>query len=67
MKLQNVILMHSYIHSYSWKSNIRAAPIPGICIGIGAIPANFDDIGIGQVCYKSTNSVVCALLAMKFF
>ena len=43
----------------------RAAPIPGICIGIGPIPAIFDGIGISQVCYTSTNSVVCALLTMK--
>ena len=36
----------------------RAVPIPGICIGI-------DGIGIGQVGYTSTNSVVCALLTMN--
>ena len=39
----------------------------GICIGIGPIPAYFDDIGIGQVHYTSTNSVVRAILSMKFF
>ena len=26
---------------------IRAVPIPGICIGIGPIPAFFDGIGVG--------------------
>ena len=34
---------------------LRVIPIPGICIGIGPIPAIFDGIGIGQVCYTSTN------------
>ena len=52
-------LWHAYIlHS-------RAALIPGICIGIGPIPAIFDGIGVAQVCYTSTNSVVCALLTMR--
>ena len=48
---------------------IRAAPIPGIGIGIGIvpIPAIFDGIGIGQVCYTSTSSVDCTLLTMKHF
>ena len=44
---------------------IRAVPIPGICIGIGPIPAFFDGIKIGQVGYTSTNSAVCALLIMN--
>ena len=43
----------------------RAVPIPGICISIGPIPAFFDGIGIGQVGYTSTNSVVCALVTMN--
>ena len=34
----------------------RAVLIPGICIGIGPILAIFDGIGIGKVCYTSTNS-----------
>ena len=42
-----------------------AALFPIICISIGPIPAIFDGIEIGQVCYTSTNSVVCALLTMK--
>ena len=44
---------------------IRAVPIPGICIGIGPIPVFFDGIGIGQVGYTSTNSVVYALLTIN--
>jgi len=43
----------------------KGAPIPGICIGIGPIPAFFGGMGIGQVCYTSTNSIVCAILSMK--
>ena len=39
----------------------------GICIGIGPIQAYFDGIGIGQVHYTSTNSVVRAILSMKYF
>ena len=39
----------------------RAVPIPGIFIGIRPITAFFGGIGIGQVCYTSTNSVVCAI------
>ena len=39
----------------------RAAPIPGIGIGIAPIPAIFDGIGIAQVSYTSTNSVDCTL------
>ena len=35
---------------------LRAVSIPGICIGIGPIPAIFDGIGIGKVCYTNTNS-----------
>ena len=34
----------------------------GICIGI---PAIFNGIETSQVCYTSTNSVVCTLLTMK--
>ena len=45
----------------------RAAPIPGICIGIGPIPAFFNGIRIGQGCYTSANLVVRALLSMKYF
>ena len=41
--------------------NCRAAPIPGIGIGIVPIPAIFDGIGIAQVSYTSTNSVDCTL------
>ena len=44
----------------------RAVPIPGICFGIGPIPAFFDGIGIGQVHYTSTNSV-CAILTINLF
>ena len=29
------------------------------------VSGQFDGIGIGQVHYTSTNSVVCAILAMK--
>ena len=43
----------------------RAALIPGICIGIGSIPAIFDGIRIGRLCDTSTNSVFCALLTIK--
>ena len=39
----------------------------GICISIRPILAYFDGIGIGQVHYTSTNSVVCAILSMKYF
>ena len=34
---------------------------------MGPIPAYFDGIGIGQVHYTSTNSVVRAILSMKYF
>ena len=34
---------------------------------IGPIPAYFDGIGISQVHYASTNSVVRAILSMKYF
>ena len=44
--------------------SIRAALIPGS--SIVPIPASFLDIRIGQVGHTSTNSVVCALLTMKY-
>ena len=45
--------------------NGRAAPIPGICIGIEPIPAIFDGIGIDQVSQYVIQlpvSIVCVLL-----
>ena len=39
----------------------------GICIGIRPIPAYFDGIRIIQVCYTSTNFIVCVLyIFMKY-
>ena len=54
-------------HVFKWRNFpryqvCRAAPVPGICINFGPIP---NGIGISQVCYTSTKSVVCALLTMK--
>ena len=46
---------------YTTEDKSRAAPIPGICIGIRPITAFFDGIGISLVCYTSTNSVICTL------
>ena len=57
-----MILMLSHLNGPKHRSKysamlhiekIRVAPIPGICTGIGPIPAIFDDIRIGQVCYTS--------------
>ena len=45
--------------------NLTVGRAAGISISIRLIPAIFDGIRIGQVCYTSTSSVVCALLSMK--
>ena len=52
--------------SYSVHVDLFTTRAAGICIGIGPIPAYFDFIGIGQVHYTSTNSVVCAILIVFF-
>ena len=57
--------VHACVNVIALCACIRAVPIPGICIGIGPIPAFFDGIGIGQACCTSTNSVVCVLLTMN--
>ena len=44
-------------------TKIRAAPIPGI--GIRPISAFFDGIGIGQVCYTSTNFCYLCIIIHK--
>ena len=51
-----------------WVNSSRAAPVPSMYLyWYRANTSMFDDIGISQVCYTNTNSVVCALLSINCF